>query len=97
MRRLGHDHFITLFAPLEVDQQIRVVSKKSSSDSIDVLDVLLWTLSETCAEIRHNAVQWALQGLDHTSRSKAWASYSRGFGTRKKLEHVQTHHYGSYP
>ncbi|KAH7882701.1 hypothetical protein F5I97DRAFT_1984211, partial [Phlebopus sp. FC_14] len=77
MRKLGHGHSVMFFAPREVDQSIRAAASKSQSDSIDVVDILRWTILETCDEIQQRAPQWAQHGVDHNSRYEAWAKFCR--------------------
>ncbi|EIW76860.1 hypothetical protein CONPUDRAFT_110521 [Coniophora puteana RWD-64-598 SS2] len=75
MRRLGSGHTIAFFAPPEVDTRIRRVASKKSLNRISVEDVLLWTISETCTELKARALQWAYQGTDHSIRYNAWSDF----------------------
>ncbi|KAF8551326.1 hypothetical protein OG21DRAFT_1541446 [Imleria badia] len=75
MRKLGHGHSIMFFAPLEVDRRIRSVASKGPLDVIDTMDILQWTIRETCDDIQQRAPHWAQQGMDHTSRYAAWTSF----------------------
>ncbi|EIW79093.1 hypothetical protein CONPUDRAFT_107198 [Coniophora puteana RWD-64-598 SS2] len=75
MRRLGSGHSIAFFAPPEVETRIRHISSKKATSKISVEDVLLWAISETCAEIKARALQWAFQGVDHEIRYKAWSNF----------------------
>ena len=73
MRKLGHGHSLMFFAPLGIDQHIRSLANKGHRDNIDIVDVLHWTIRETCDEIQQRAPQWAQQGTDHISRYVAWS------------------------
>ncbi len=77
MRKLGKGHSVMFFAPGEVDRRIRslVPSGMASDGRIRVLDVLRWTMHETCEDIRHRLPYWAQQGLDHHKRFAAHKEY----------------------
>ncbi len=77
MRKLGKGHSVMFFAPGEVDRRIRslVPSGMASDGGIRVLDVLRWTMHETCEDIRHRLPYWAQQGLDHHKRFAAHKEY----------------------
>ena len=77
MRRLGSGHSIAFFAPPEVEGRIRQVASKKTSSQISAEDVLLWAISETCAELKGRALQWAYQGVDHSIRYKAWSDFTK--------------------
>jgi hypothetical protein len=78
MRQLGKGHSVMFFAPGEVDRRIRslIPSGMASGSRIRVLDVLRWTMHETCEDIRHCLPYWAQQGLDHYKRFAAYKEYS---------------------
>jgi len=75
MRRLGSGHSIAFFAPPEVETKIRQVATRKMAGKFTVEDVLLWVISETCAELKSRAPQWAYQGIDHDNRYKAWTDF----------------------
>ncbi|KAH7882707.1 hypothetical protein F5I97DRAFT_1931318 [Phlebopus sp. FC_14] len=75
MRKLGHGHSVMFFAPLEVDRHIRSAACKSGSDPIYVVDILRWTILETCDDIQRRASHWVQQGIDHSSRYRAWSTF----------------------
>ncbi|KAF8127615.1 hypothetical protein EV363DRAFT_1513903 [Boletus edulis] len=77
MRMFGHGHSVMFFAPLEIDRRIRSVAGKGSSDVIDTMDILQWTIRETCDDIQQRAPHWVQQGMDHTSRYAAWTGFCR--------------------
>ncbi|KAG9310853.1 hypothetical protein JVU11DRAFT_8708 [Chiua virens] len=85
MRKLGHGHSIKFFAPLEVDWCIRSVARKDARSTIDTIDILLWTIHETCNEIQQRVPHWAQQGTDHTFRYAVWTRFCRDEVTSKKL------------
>ncbi|KAF8555163.1 hypothetical protein OG21DRAFT_1507968 [Imleria badia] len=77
MRKLGHGHSIMFFAPLEVDRRIHAVARKGPLDVVDTMDILQWTIRETCDDIQQRAPHWVQQGMDHASRYAAWTSFCR--------------------
>jgi hypothetical protein len=78
MRQLGKGHSVMFFAPGDVDRQIRrlIPGGTSSGGHIRVLDVLRWTMHETCVAIRHYLPHWAQQGLDHHKRFVAYREHN---------------------
>src|SRR5712671_6189175 len=78
MRGLGKDHSVMFFSPGEVDRRIRSLfpSGMASDARIRVLDVLRWTMHETCEDIRHRLPYWAEQGLDHHERFAGYKEYT---------------------
>lgn len=75
MRQLGHGQSVMFFAPLEVDRSIRKAANKNSSDRVSVLDILRWTMLETCEDIQHHVPHWAQQGADYRRRKDAWLKF----------------------
>jgi hypothetical protein len=76
MRSLGHGQSVMFAAPLEIDRQIRAASPiPITSDKVDVLDVLRWTMLETCKDLEHHASHWAQQGLEYMRRADAQIQY----------------------
>ncbi|KAG2362076.1 hypothetical protein BDR07DRAFT_1609735 [Suillus spraguei] len=67
MRKLGHGHTVMFFAPPEVDRSIREVNKRGSQN-INVSDILVWAMTETCSDIQRRAPQWLQYGMDYKSR-----------------------------
>ena len=78
MRKLGTDHSVMYFAPLEVDQSIRSVTHKEDRNTrITAADVLKWAIHETWTDIRQRAPCWAQQGMSHKTRYHAWTSFCK--------------------
>jgi hypothetical protein len=77
MRQLGKGHSVMFFAPGEVDRRIRslIPDRMATEGRIRVLDVLRWTMHETCEGINHFLPFWAQQGLDHRTRFAAYEEY----------------------
>ena len=76
MRKLGRGQSVIFFAPWEVDRRIREAARKCADDQIEVVDILRWTMLETCAEVTRYALHWAQQGMDYERRQKAWKELS---------------------
>ena len=77
MRQLGKTHSVSFFASAEVASKIRE-RMVGSADRIETKDVLLWTLHETCEQIKENGTLWASQGLNFANRAETWDQYYRG-------------------
>ena len=86
MRKLGHGHSVMFFAPLEVDQNIRVVTGKTDqSTQVTTVDIISWTIHETWTDIRARAPYWAQQGMNHKMRYEAWTRFCDNKLTRDQL------------
>ncbi|KAK0232833.1 hypothetical protein IW262DRAFT_1443858 [Armillaria fumosa] len=72
MRQLGQGQSVMFFAPQEIDLQIRKAAGKSESAKVEAVDILRWSMLETCNEITHHVPQWAQQGYDYQQRNRAW-------------------------
>ncbi|CAE6459581.1 unnamed protein product [Rhizoctonia solani] len=44
---------------------------------IDALDVLRWTMLQTCKDLQHHVSHWAQQGIEHAQRHEAERTYER--------------------
>ena len=65
-------------APQEVDRAIRDLGNFDPSDpsrSVTSLDIINWTISNTCDHIEHHLTHWAQQGVEYMKRREAWAAY----------------------
>ncbi|KAJ7035592.1 hypothetical protein C8F04DRAFT_1258798 [Mycena alexandri] len=76
MRRLGKDHSVLFFASAEI--QTKITAKTGVTGKIDSMHVLLWTIQETCVQIRDNGALWANQGLNFDARTTALEEYRAG-------------------
>ncbi|KIM42919.1 hypothetical protein M413DRAFT_409020 [Hebeloma cylindrosporum] len=73
MRKLGHGQSIVFCAPPEVDRRIR---EAEGVDSVKVIDVLSWVMSNTCIDIEHHIPHWVQQGLDFHRRQSGDAAFA---------------------
>ncbi|KIJ33874.1 hypothetical protein M422DRAFT_783064 [Sphaerobolus stellatus SS14] len=76
MRQLGKTHSVSFFASTEITNKIR---KRTGNpeEALETKDVLLWTLHETCDQIKESGPLWASQGLNFDKRELAWDLYGR--------------------
>ncbi|KAI0920155.1 hypothetical protein AcV5_009969 [Taiwanofungus camphoratus] len=88
MRKLGHGQSVMFIAPPEVDRKIRHAAGKGMSEHVEVLDILRWTMLETCADIEHHLPLWAQQGYDYGKRKDAWNDFTSSGGAL--VESVKT-------
>ncbi|KAJ7483159.1 hypothetical protein FB451DRAFT_1028934 [Mycena latifolia] len=98
MRRLGKDHSVLFFASAEIWSKIQITTHAQDLDSSHVL---LWTMQETCTQIRDNGSLWANQGLNFDVRHTALKQHrahpsSRGLvaALRERESHTLEELYG---
>lgn len=77
MRKLGHGQSVLFCGPPEIHQKILEVSEKTGHGSIEVRDVLLWSMVETCINARKFLPIWAKQGIGYQKRLEAWDNIER--------------------
>ncbi|KAH7333001.1 hypothetical protein B0J17DRAFT_579243 [Rhizoctonia solani] len=79
MRKLGHGQSVMFAAPPEIDTQIRNASPNpiSSDAAVDALDVLRWSMLETCKDLQHHVHHWARQGIEFDRRQDAEEGYMK--------------------
>ncbi|QRW06903.1 kinase-like protein [Ceratobasidium sp. AG-Ba] len=81
MRKLGFGQSVMFCAPIEIDHQIRKVGKIETTAQVEALDVLRWTMLETCKDLEHHASHWIQQGVEHHRRADALKRFARGEST----------------
>ncbi len=72
--------------PMEVERKILHCSGKSRCDTIEVADVLQWSISEACIHTKKCVPLWATQGVRYQRRHIVWAKSSTGGGKGTALE-----------
>ncbi|KAF7971941.1 hypothetical protein HWV62_19393 [Athelia sp. TMB] len=72
LRKLGHGQSVMFFASLEVHDKILECALKRPGAKVETVDILRWSMKQTCKEIQHNGPLWADQGYDHDRRSRMW-------------------------
>ena len=83
MRKLGHGQSVVFCAPPEVDGRIR---EAESIESVKVIDVLSWVMSNTCTDIEHHIPHWVQQGVDFHKRQSGDAAFTASNSDVKILQ-----------
>ncbi|KAJ7483148.1 hypothetical protein FB451DRAFT_100343 [Mycena latifolia] len=78
LRRLGEDHSVLFFASGEILEKITAACDLESFEILDSSHVLLWTMRETCAQIKNHGALWANQGINFDTRRTAYEEHLRG-------------------
>lgn len=84
LRKLGKGQSIVFCAPLEVQLKILESSGKNHAKSIDIGDVLKWSIAETLLSTRRNIPLWATQGIRYFCHQAILLSHTAQ-NTRGKL------------
>jgi len=77
MRNLGQSQSVAVFAPPEVHRSILETLNKTE-ESLDIADVVQWTLHQSCTQIETNKPLWVMRGLNHTKRQLAQKAFETG-------------------
>ncbi|KAE9976350.1 hypothetical protein BLS_002095 [Venturia inaequalis] len=72
MRKLALGQSVMLCAPHEIQRKIMERSGRRNAVSINVEDVLIWTMSNTHEFTRKCVPLWAIQGARHLKREIVW-------------------------
>lgn len=72
MRKLGHGQSVIFCAPPEIHQKILKSAGKPPTASVEVSDVLKWSMVESCTNTRNLVPIWAKQGISYQHRHMAW-------------------------
>ncbi len=86
MRKLGKGQSVMFCGPMEVERKILHCCGKTRCDTIEVVDVLQWSISETCINTRKCIPLWATQGMRHQRRHIAGSESSNGGGRGAALD-----------
>ena len=87
MRKLGSDHSVLFYASGEISIKIRACAG-ADGRALNSRDVLLWALSETCAQTISNGALWASQGENFDRRRTAWEKYEQKELTQSELAKI---------
>ncbi|KAK4182710.1 hypothetical protein QBC35DRAFT_546309 [Podospora australis] len=74
MRKLGRGQSVTFYVSREMQKRIRDLLKLDSSQPLTVVDVLIFSISETWADAQKSVPLWALQGIRHQYQEMVWQS-----------------------
>ena len=73
MRKLGRGQSCVFLVPEEIQNKVLgLKGGNTNATTITVQDILVWTMSETEAEIGQSMPQWAVQGRRFFSARKIW-------------------------
>jgi hypothetical protein len=89
MRKLGHGQSVVFCVPEEIQTKIVARTSKSDNEQIEVSDVLLWAISETCVDIRRSMPLWAAQGQRFITKSALWDRARVGGGYRMSKDEAE--------
>ncbi|KAK5994206.1 hypothetical protein PT974_07649 [Cladobotryum mycophilum] len=78
MRNLGRGQSVVFCVSEEIESKIRLFTESTAEDELTVSDVLLWSISETYADLRRNMPLWATQGARFERQSAIWAQGTGG-------------------
>jgi hypothetical protein len=76
MRKLGKGQSVVFCVPEEIETKILEHISKDAQD-IDVIDVLLWVIRGTYADLRRNMPLWAAQGMRYEKQKLLWDAARR--------------------
>lgn len=77
MRKLGQGHSVLFCAPLEIQRKLTREAQKDHREGIQVRDVILWCMDQTCMTYRKLVPVWAKQGVSYQNRFVAWSKIIR--------------------
>lgn len=80
MRKLGKGQSVMFCGSTEIERKILRCSGKTHCDTIEVADVLQWSISETCISMKKSIPLWATQGIRYQRRYMGWSRSSGGRG-----------------
>jgi len=86
MRKLGKGQSVMFCGPMEVERKILHCSGKTQCDTIEVADVLQWSISTTCINTKKCIPLWATQGIRRQRRHIACSESSNDGGKGAALE-----------
>lgn len=76
--------------PMEVERNILLCSGKSRGQDIEVVDVLRWSISETCINTRKCIPLWATQGMRYQRHHSAWTETTSDDDEQFALDAAET-------
>ncbi|KAI9803787.1 MAG: hypothetical protein M1825_001667 [Sarcosagium campestre] len=76
MRKLGKGQSVMFCGPMEVERKMLELSGKTNADDLGVADVLKWSMSETCVNLKRCIPLWATQGVRHQRHRTYWSEAS---------------------
>ncbi|KAI9890486.1 MAG: hypothetical protein M1814_003970 [Vezdaea aestivalis] len=89
LRNLGKGQSVMFCAPNEVEDKILQNSEKNLNDTIEVADIIQWSISETCAFTKKCVPLWASQGTRYQRRHTVWPASLTAKDGNLALEKVE--------
>ena len=77
MRKLGKGQSLVFCIPDEIQAKILQLKEVTEPSSVEVLDVLCWSISETFHDHRRSMPLWAMQGRRFINQQKIWEAARR--------------------
>ncbi|KAH6230109.1 hypothetical protein HBI42_037710 [Parastagonospora nodorum] len=87
MRQLGKGQSVNFLVPEEVATKISEITKKDFDEEITIPDILVWSISETWADLRKSMALWAVQG--HRSISQGQLSNGIAMSVEQAKEYLE--------
>lgn len=89
MRKLGKGQTVVFCISQEIQAKITQHAAKTRSSDITVSDAILWSISETHAEIRRSMPLWAVQGERHFRQKRLWQEIHQDGRTLLSTAHAK--------
>ncbi len=86
MRKLEKDQSVMFCELMKVERKILLCSDKTHCDTIEVVDVLQWSISESCINTKKCIPLWATQEIRHQRHRIACSKSSNDRGKGAALE-----------
>lgn len=89
MRKLGKGQTVVFCVSQEI--QIKIMERTGAvrSSDITVADIIVWSITETHADIRRSMPLWAVQGERFFSQDKLWQQIRKDGRTLLSTEHAE--------
>ena len=88
MRKLGQGQSVVFCAPPDIDRRIREAEMIADPDTVQVVDVLSWVMSNTCTDIEDHIPHWVQQGIDYHNRQRADCAFLASEADAKVLKNA---------
>lgn len=89
MRKLGKGQSVVFCVPEEIKTKILQCTSKQRDDKIEIIDVLIWAISETCADLQRSMPLWAAQGRRFEDHKLLWEAARSECGYKFSKEQAE--------
>jgi len=72
LRKLGKGQSVVFYVTEEIQSKIRAIMPMNTTSSINVADVLDWSIHETSRDLRASIPLWATQGIRYERQACVW-------------------------